>query len=393
MPTYLSARLHRLGLILTFIILSLLASLPFVPAGFVQASAAQIRPHPASVKSAQVKSAQPAASQTQILAISAGGGAASPFVADTDYSGGSTDTVTSAITTSGVANPAPQAVYQSERWGNFTYTLPGFTSGTTYTLRLHFVETYFGPGQPGGGGTGSRQFNVAINGTPVLNNFDIFAAAGGADIALVKSYPATADASGSITVAFTNGAADNAKISGMEVLAGAPAPTLTSIAVSPASATLNTGGTQQFTAVANDQNGKPLTPQPAIAWTSTGVGTVSATGFYSAGTTAGTATVTATSGSVSGSAAVTVNPVSITPAYLSNFTLNSTAVTGGSGTTGTVTLSSPASTNGTIVSLSSIGVTQLESKSASARHRNYSQFGFNCVTPRAIARQPPSLTM
>jgi len=162
-------------------------------------------------------------SQAQLLAINAGGGTVGSFAADTDYSGGSTDTVTSAITTSGVTSPAPQAVYQSERWGNFTYTLPGFTPGGSYTLRLHFAETYYGPGQPGGGGTGSRQFNVAINGTPVLNNFDIFAAAGGADIALVKSYPATADASGNITVAFTNGAADNAKISGIEVLAGAPA--------------------------------------------------------------------------------------------------------------------------------------------------------------------------
>jgi len=341
-----SVQPHRLGLILTFIILSLLALLRSAPA-----SSVQLHSHPVAVKSAQVKSAQPAAFQTQLLAINAGGGAATPFAADTDYSGGSTDTITSAITTSGVANPAPQAVYQSERWGNFTYSLPGFTPGTTYTLRLHFAETYFGPGQPGGGGIGARQFNVAVNGTPVLTNFDIFAAAGGADIAIVKSYPATADASGNITVAFTNGAADNAKISGIEVLAGAPAPTLTSIAVSPASATLNTGGTQQFTAVANDQNGKPLTPQPALAWTSTGVGTITTTGFYSAGTTAGTATVTAASGSVSGTAAVTVNAAATTPLYLSNLTLNSTAVTGGSGTTGTVTLSSPAPAGGVTVAL------------------------------------------
>ncbi len=34
--------------------------------------------------------------------------------------------------------------------------------------------------------------------------------------------------------------------------------------------------------------------------------------------------------------------------------------------------------------LKDLGVTQLESKSASARHRNYSQFGFNCVTPKII---------
>ena len=85
---------------------------------------------------------------------------------------------------------------------------------------------------------------------------------------------------------------------------------LTSIAVSPASATLATGGTQTFTAVAKDQNGTALITQPAFTWASTGVGTVSSAGVYSAGSTAGTATVTATSGTVSGGAAVTVNPAS-----------------------------------------------------------------------------------
>jgi len=95
-----------------------------------------------------------------------------------------------------------------------------------------------------------------------------------------------------------------------------PAPVLASIAVSPNPVTLNTGGTQQFTAVANDQNGHPLSPQPTIAWTCTGVGTITSAGLYSAGTTAGTATVTAKSGTVSGNAAVTVNPSS-SPATLS----------------------------------------------------------------------------
>lgn len=84
-------------------------------------------------------------------------------------------------------------------------------------------------------------------------------------------------------------------------------PALASIAISPASATLNTGNTQQFTAIAKDQNGNALSPQPTIAWTYTGIGTITTAGFYSAGTIAGTATVTAKSGNVSGNAAVTVN--------------------------------------------------------------------------------------
>ena len=86
-----------------------------------------------------------------------------------------------------------------------------------------------------------------------------------------------------------------------------PAPVLTSIVVSPNPVTLSTGASQPFTAIANDQNGKPLSPQPPIAWTSTGVGMITAAGLYSAGTTAGTATVKATSGTVTGTAAVTVS--------------------------------------------------------------------------------------
>ena len=38
-------------------------------------------------------------------------------------------TVTNTITISGITNPAPQAVYQSERYGNSTYTLPNLTAG------------------------------------------------------------------------------------------------------------------------------------------------------------------------------------------------------------------------------------------------------------------------
>jgi len=88
----------------------------------------------------------------------------------------------------------------------------------------------------------------------------------------------------------------------------APAQTLTSIVVSPASATVNFNGTQQFAATALDQNGNALSPQPALIWSvdSGGVGAVSTAGSYSAATTAGSATVQAKSGIVSGSTTVTV---------------------------------------------------------------------------------------
>ena len=88
--------------------------------------------------------------------------------------------------------------------------------------------------------------------------------------------------------------------------------TLTSVTVSPASATVAAGGTQQFAATARDQFGQPLAGQPAFTWSidAGGVGTVSATGLYQAPAAgSGTATVRATAGSLSGTAAVTVTPV------------------------------------------------------------------------------------
>ncbi len=145
-----------------------------------------------------------------IVSISSGGGGSGAFSADSEVSGGSTDTVNDHIDTSGVQNPAPEAVYQSERWGEFSYHLTGFTANGTYTVRLHFAETYFkNPGQ--------RIFNVLINGQQVLTNFDIIASVGAPDKALVQTFTTTADGSGMITIDYRNGAQNNAKSSGIEV--------------------------------------------------------------------------------------------------------------------------------------------------------------------------------
>jgi hypothetical protein len=84
--------------------------------------------------------------------------------------------------------------------------------------------------------------------------------------------------------------------------------TLTAIVISPAKAGVTTGGTQQFSATADDQFGNALTVQPAFAWSvAGGGGTIGATtGLYTAPSTAGTATVKAASGSVSNTAGVTI---------------------------------------------------------------------------------------
>ena len=141
--------------------------------------------------------------------ISAGGPAASPFVADEDYSGGATAYTGNAITTTGVTNPAPQSVYQHNRYGNFTYTIPGLTAGGSYNVRLDFAEEYWTA-------AGSRLFNVLINGSQVLTNFDIFATAGGEYIAVDEPFTATASSTGTITIQFVS-VKDNAQVNGIEV--------------------------------------------------------------------------------------------------------------------------------------------------------------------------------
>jgi len=164
----------------------------------------------------------PAAHAAGGVQINAGGPAVAPFMADADFTGGATVTSNKTITTPGVTNPAPQAVYQSNRYGNFSYAIPGLTAGTSYTVRLHFAETYWTA-------AGKRTFNVSINGSQVLTNFDIFAAAGGADIAVVKQFNATASSTGTINIQFTT-VMDNAQVNGIEILGGAsvtPTPTST----------------------------------------------------------------------------------------------------------------------------------------------------------------------
>ena len=154
---------------------------------------------------------QPTTTTTTDLQIDAGGVASGAWLADEDFTGGTASSTTAAINTSLVTNPAPQAVYQTERFGDFTYTIPNLTPGTNYTVNLHFAEIYWTA-------AGKREFNVLLNGATVLTNFDVFAAAGGENIAIVKSFPATAASNGSITIQFATGAADLPKVSGIEVV-------------------------------------------------------------------------------------------------------------------------------------------------------------------------------
>jgi Malectin domain/Abnormal spindle-like microcephaly-assoc'd, ASPM-SPD-2-Hydin/F5/8 type C domain len=142
--------------------------------------------------------------------INSGGPAVSPYVADVNFTGGATINHANTIDVSGVTNPAPAAVYQTARVGNFSYTLSGFAANSSHTVRLHMCETFFNT-------AGSRVFNVTLNGTQVLTNFDIRATAGAQNKANVQQFSANANASGQYVIQFTT-VVNQSLVSGIEIL-------------------------------------------------------------------------------------------------------------------------------------------------------------------------------
>jgi hypothetical protein len=173
----------------------------------------------ALISGIEIDSTTPPPTSCTSLCIDSGSTTAvSPFVVDEGFSGGSTIDHANTINTSNVTNPAPEAVYQTARIGattasgvgaTFTYTILGLTAGSSHTVRLHFAETYFTT-------AGSRVFNVSINGTQVLTNFDIFAASGGENIANIQQFTVPANTSGQYLITFTS-VTNNALISGIEI--------------------------------------------------------------------------------------------------------------------------------------------------------------------------------
>jgi Malectin domain len=80
--------------------------------------------------------------------------------------------------------PEPE-LFQNERYGHFSYAIP--VADGTYTVRLYFSETYWGPDNLGGGGAGSRIFDVFCNGDALARNLDIFREIG-SNKALVRTF-------------------------------------------------------------------------------------------------------------------------------------------------------------------------------------------------------------
>jgi hypothetical protein len=145
------------------------------------------------------------------VSIDSGGGAASPFVADTDFGGGTTSSTTHAInTTDWLTSPAPPpSVLQTNRHGPMTYRVGGFAPGSSRSVTLYFVENFWTA-------AGKRLFSVIVNGKQVLTDFDVFADAGGQFIAVQHAFTTTANSRGEVVIQFVSGV-DNPIVNGIVV--------------------------------------------------------------------------------------------------------------------------------------------------------------------------------
>jgi hypothetical protein len=118
--------------------------------------------------------------------------------ADTGFSGGTA--------WGNSRSPAP-VQYRTLRYGaSFQYDFA--VANGTRKVTLKFAEIYYTTAK-------QRMFNVSINGTQVLNQFDIVAA-GGANKAVDKTFsvPVTA---GKITIQFTSGSADAPQVNAIQI--------------------------------------------------------------------------------------------------------------------------------------------------------------------------------
>ncbi|WP_317196482.1 PKD domain-containing protein [Robertkochia flava] len=96
-----------------------------------------------------------------------------------------------------------------------------------YTVNLYFAEIYWGATGGGSGGVGSRVFDVSLENTLVLDNFDIIAEAGAAETLVVKSFNVTVS-DGQLNLFFDSssaaGGVNQPKISAIEILSNVADP-------------------------------------------------------------------------------------------------------------------------------------------------------------------------
>jgi hypothetical protein len=116
----------------------------------------------------------------------------------------------------------PSSIFDTERWdpgsnndGNEMHWDFPVPSGTTVQVRLYFANRYSGTS-----GVGQRVFDVGVDGTTVLPNFDIVATAGD-QTGTMQQFTETS--SGDITIDLTH-EVENPLINGIEIVQTSPTP-------------------------------------------------------------------------------------------------------------------------------------------------------------------------
>ncbi len=194
-----------------------------------------------------------------------------------------------------VQGTTDDALYLTYRLANagapFSYQVPVSADGK-YTVKLHFLEPYFGvPGGKTSNPGGARVFHADLEGLRVLSNYDIYTQ-DGAGKAIVKTYENVTVTGGTLDVNFTS-VVNNAIISAIEVI---PAPVVTYTLTTPSVGS----GT-----VTRSPNKATYTSSEVVVLTAT-----AATGYQFAGWT--------------GDASGTANPLNVTMTANKTITANFT---------------------------------------------------------------------
>ncbi len=145
------------------------------------------------------------------LQIDSGGAGDGTFAADSFFTGGMTDGNHTGSNGNpnwarAVTHPIPQAEWNTFRYLESTYRVPGLTPGASYQVRLYFLDWYWTK-------VGKRVFDVSVNGAVVLKDFDIIKAAvdvggDGSYLGVERDFTVTADGTGAVTIDFVRGAVD-----------------------------------------------------------------------------------------------------------------------------------------------------------------------------------------
>ncbi len=143
---------------------------------------------------------------SEIHAYNQGGATVGRFMTDPQgipvYSIATTST---AITTTGLYDPAPQSVLQNARTGGVDFGLLDLEPFTNYRVRAQLAEISYTQG------VGQRVFKAFAPATypnptvDILTGIDIFASAGGGYKAVTKEFVMTTDNAGHLRLGFTSG--------------------------------------------------------------------------------------------------------------------------------------------------------------------------------------------